>query len=74
MTVDSLAAVGDTIRPFGPVGCILFTCDDAESTFDLIRRVNDTVRVTNTDGENVLIYYDDFDYLRRVYQEGLEGK
>ena len=74
VTVDSLAAVGDTIRPFGPVGCILFTCDDAESTFDLIRRVNDTVRVTNTDGENVLIYYDDFDYLRRVYQEGLEGK
>ena len=42
--------------------------------FELIRKVNDTVRVTNTKGENVLIYYDDFDYLRRVYQEGLEGK
>ena len=40
----------------------------------MIRRVNDTVRVTNTDGENVLIYYDDFDYLRGVYQEGLEGR
>jgi len=42
--------------------------------FRLIRRVNETVRITNTDGENVLIYYDDFDYLRRVYQEGLAGK
>ena len=32
------------------------------------------VRIKNTDGENVLIYYNDFDYLRGVYQEGLDGK
>ena len=74
VTVDSLACVGDSIRPYGPVGCILFTTDDAEEMFRLIQRVNDTVRIKNTDGENVLIYYDDFDYLRRVYREGLEGK
>jgi transcriptional regulator with XRE-family HTH domain len=74
VTVDSLACVGDSIRPYGPVGCILFTTDDAEEMFRLIQRVNDTVRIQNTDGENVLIYYDDFDYLRRVYREGLEGK
>ncbi len=74
MTVDSLASVGDPIRPYGPVGCILFTCDNAELTFDMIRKINDTVIITNTDGENVLIYYDDFAYLGRVYQEGLEGR
>ena len=74
VVVDSLAAPGDPIRPYGPLGCILFTTDNAEEMFELIRKVNDTVRVTNTKGENVLIYYDDFDYLRRVYQEGLEGK
>ena len=74
VTVDSLAGVGDAIRPFGPVGCILFTTDDAEEMFDLVRKINDTVRIRNTDGENVLIYYDDFDYLRRVYREGLDGK
>ena len=74
VTVDSLAAVGDPIRPFGPLGCILFTTEDAEEMFDRIREINETVRITNTDGENVLIYYDDFDYLRRVYQEGLEGR
>ena len=74
VTVDSLAAVGDPIRPYGPLGCILFTTEDAEEMFDRIREINDTVRITNTDGENVLIYYDDFDYLRRVYREGLEGR
>ena len=74
VTVDSLACVGDPIRPYGPLGCILFTTDDAEEMFKLIRRVNDTVRIKNTDGDDVLIYYNDFDYLRGVYQEGLEGK
>ena len=73
VTVDSLAAVGDAIRPYGPLGCILFTCDDCEETLRMIRTVNNTVRITNSEGENVLIYYTDFDYLRRVYREGLEG-
>ena len=35
---------------------------------------NDTVKITNDRGENVLIYYDDFDYLRKVYKDGLAGK
>ena len=74
MTVDSLARVGDPIRPYGPLGCILFTTDDAEEMFKLIARINDTVRIRNTDGDDVLIYYNDFDYLRGVYQEGLDGK
>ena len=74
VTVDSLAAPGDPIRPYGPLGCILFICDDCEETLRMIQRVNDTVRITNTDGKNVLIYYTDFDYLRGVYREGLEGK
>ena len=74
VTVDSLACVGDPIRPYGPLGCILFTTDNAEEMFKLIERVNNTVRIRNTDGDDVLIYYNDFDYLRGVYQEGLDGK
>ena len=74
VTVDSLARVGDAIRPYGPVGCILFTSEDAEDMIRMIQKINDTVRITNSDGENALIYYTDFDYLRQVYREGLEGK
>ena len=40
----------------------------------LIQKVNETVRIVNTDGHDVLIRYTDFDYLRRTYREGLEGK
>ena len=74
VTVDSLAAPGDPIRPYGPLGCILFTTENVEDMIEMIRKINDTVRITNTDGKNVLIYYTDFDYLRGVYREGLEGK
>ena len=73
VTVDSLARVGDEIHPYMPLGDILFHTDDCEQTCDFIRRVNETVSVTNTAGENVLIYYTDLDYLRREYEEGLAG-
>ena len=73
VTVDSLAAPGDPIRPYGPLGCILFTTENVEDMIQMIRRINDTVRITNTDGDDVLIYYTDFDYLRQMYREGLEG-
>ena len=74
VVVDSLAAPGDPIRPYGPLGCILFTTDDCEEMLALIQKVNETVRILNTDGHDVLIRYTDFDYLRRTYREGLEGK
>ena len=48
--------------------------DDIEDTCRFIQKVNDTVKITNDRGENVLIYYDDFDYLRKVYEDGLAGK
>ena len=74
VVVDSLAAPGDPIRPYGPLGCILFTTDDCEEMIALIQKVNETVRILNTDGHDVLIRYTDFDYLRRTYREGLEGQ
>lgn len=71
--VDSLARPGDEIHPYVPLGDILFDTDDCEGTCEFIRKVNETVRITNTEGENVLIYYTDFDCLRRAYEEGLAG-
>ena len=53
---------------------LVLTVADIEETCRFIRKVNDTVKITNDRGENVLIYYDDFDYLRKVYEDGLAGK
>ena len=72
--VDSLAAVGDEVKPYLPLGDILFDTDDCASTCEFIKLVNETVSIKNTEGEEMLIYYDDFDYLMKVYEEGLAGK
>lgn len=74
VVVDSLARVGDEIAAYQPLGDILFDTDDCESTCRFIEKVNDTVRIKNTDGEDVLIYYNDFEYLKKEYAEGLAGK
>lgn len=74
VTVDSLARVGDEVHPYMPLGDILFDTDTIDETLALIRTVNDTVRIRNTDGEDILIYYTDFDYLKQVYEDGLAGR
>ena len=72
--VDSLARVGDEVKAYLPLGDILFDTDDCAATCEFIKLVNETVSIKNTDGEEMLIYYDDFDYLMKVYEEGLQGK
>ena len=46
--VDSLARVGDEVHKYMPLGDILFDTDTIDETFDIIRRVNDTVSIKNT--------------------------
>ena len=57
-----------------PVGVITFTSDDIEEMIDKIKWVNETVTVKDTVGEDIYIRYTDFDYLHKIYQDGLEGK
>jgi len=74
VVVDSLARVGDEVKAYLPLGDILFDTDDCASTCEFIKLVNETISIKNTEGEEMLIYYDDFDYLMQVYEEGLAGK
>ncbi len=50
------------------------TTDTIDEMCDLIDKVNTEVAFINENGEDTIIKYTDFDYLKRVYQEGLEGK
>ncbi|MCF2559931.1 ATP-grasp domain-containing protein [Prevotella brevis] len=70
----SLNQVGSHMAIHRPVGVITFTSDDIEEMIDKIKWVNETVTVKDTVGEDIYIRYTDFDYLRKIYQDGLEGK
>ena len=53
---------------------ISFTTDTIEEMCELIDKVNKEVAFYNEKGEDTVIKYTDFDYLKRVYAEGLAGK
>lgn len=72
--IDFRAQIGDKLKKYTSLGNILFTTDNCEQMCEVIDLVNKTVSVMNEKGKDVVIKYTDFDYLKRVYQEGLEGK
>ena len=70
----SLNQVGSHMALHRPVGVVTFTSDNIDEMFEKIKLVNETVTITDTEGEDIYIRYTDFDYLRKIYQDGLEGK
>ncbi len=69
--VETLKKVGDEIGKYRSAGVVTFTTENCDQMCELIQKVNDTVRVINENGEDVVIKYTNFDYLKRVYQSGL---
>lgn len=63
------AHIGDTIRKYYPLGHIMFDTDNCEQICVLMEKINQTIHIKNTNGEDVLIYFTDFDVLKQEYQK-----
>ena len=72
--VETLHQIGDNIALHRPLANICFTTDTIDEMCEMIDMVNKKVHFLNEKGEDTVIKYTDYDYLKRVYQEGLEGK
>lgn len=72
--VDILAQVGDSVDPYRGVGCISIINNDIEELISTIDMINNTIHVINERGEDIVIKYTDYNFLRTVYTEGLEGR
>lgn len=70
--VENLKQPGDKAMKYRPVGVITFATDTFEEMADIIKKVNETVHCCNENGEDMIIKYTDFDYLKRIYDEGLK--
>lgn len=66
--------VGKYVDKYKSMGTITYTANDCDELCKMIEFVNDTVRVIDENGEDLIIKYTNFDYLKKVYREGLEGK
>lgn len=65
---------GDHVPLHIPIGVITFTSDNVEKMCEMIKYINSNISITDESGEELYIRYTDFDYLRKIYQDGLEGK
>ena len=72
--VETGIRVGDEIGQYRPAGVITFATNDCEELCDMIDKVNNTIQVINEHGQDVVIKYTDFEYLREVYALGLSGQ
>lgn len=77
LSVDFQRAVGFKTKKYSNLGVICFSADNIDEFCNLVSTINDTLKVKNEHGENMLIFYDDLDTVRRTYkramlQDGLE--
>ena len=60
-----------TVRYHATMGIIHVSADNIEELCETIDKVNQNLKITDEDGHDMFIYYDDFDSLRHEYYAGL---
>ena len=70
----SLNQIGSHFAYHRPLGVLTFTSPDVECMIKKIKYINNVLTMKNENLEDVIIRYTDFDYLRKIYQDGLAGK
>lgn len=71
VVLECLRYVGDELSGIHPLVNILFDADDSAGMCAMIQKINDTVRITDDKGENLIIYYDDFAFLNDTYEKNM---
>ena len=66
--------VGDEVHQYTSMATICFSSKTIDEACEMIDKINRTVRFFNEQGEDIIIKYTQFDFLRRIYQNGLDGK
>lgn len=63
--IDCVKSPGDELKQYSAIAIIDFATEDVEQTIDAIKRINETVSVVDTEGNDVLIRFTDFDQLSK---------
>lgn len=69
----SLHSVGEEFPIHRPVGVVGIYADNIEDFCKKIQLVNNTIKILDENGDNMIIRYTDLDYLMRVYNNGIRG-
>lgn len=66
--------VGEAYDQYQYMLVFIFDTDNHEQLIDIVKKINDTVKIYDENGENVALYYYDFDNIRRIAEAGLRGE
>ena len=72
LIVDLPKREGSTVPDHVCIGIIKFYAKDCEQMFEIIAKINENFALLNSDGENMYVRFDDFDSIRKRYNEGLK--
>lgn len=64
---------GDDVKKYYPLGNIMFALDDCNQVCEMIERINETIKITNELGENMIIYFTDYEVLRDMWGDCKKG-
>ncbi len=68
-SVHKLICEGAYIDAYRYAHTVTFFAESAEELCACIEEINNTVRMKNADGDNMLIYYDNFELLKDMYKK-----
>lgn len=74
ITYHSLNQVGDHFAKHRPLGVFGVRADTIDEFCEKIQKINETLVMLDENGEDVVIRYTDFPYLRARYEQGLRGE
>ena len=66
--------IGETFPERRPLGVVGINADTIDEFCEKIDMVNKTISILDENGEDVIIRYTDFDYLKSVYESGLSQR
>ena len=70
--IDIPKREGNSVRLNACIGLLGIYGENIEEVCDRIKRVNALLKTRNNEGENMFIYFDDYDSLREEYYTGLK--
>ncbi len=72
VTVDVPKRVGCTTRYRSTIGVIRIVAKDADELCRTVEFINAHFKVTDPEGNNIIVYFDDFETLKAEYRSGLD--
>lgn len=63
--------IGDQVPVHSKVGVLVINADTIDEFCEKIKKINQIISVRNENGEDILIRYTDFDYLKETYIRGI---